>query len=105
MKAAIGKEAGQPPIYGNFQEPSSASDELRIRVTAAAITNVTKSRAAGMHDSTTNEFPFVVGVDGVGPLDDGRRVYVALPRALWQHGGARSCQTTREIDPLGEMSN
>jgi NADPH:quinone reductase-like Zn-dependent oxidoreductase len=80
MKAAIVRAAGQPPIYGNFPEPEPASDERHIRVTAAAISQVVKSRAAGVHYSSTHQLPFVVGVDGVGRLDDGSRVYFALPR-------------------------
>jgi NADPH:quinone reductase-like Zn-dependent oxidoreductase len=80
MKAAIVRAAGQPPIYENFPEPQPASDERHIRVTAASISQVVRSRAAGTHYSSTEEFPFVVGVDGVGRLDDGSRVYFALPR-------------------------
>ncbi len=80
MKAAIVREAGQPPVYGDFPEPTPASDERRIRVTASAISQVARSRAAGTHYSSTGPFPFVVGIDGVGRLDDGSRVYFALPR-------------------------
>lgn len=79
MKAAIVRAAGQPPVYADFAEPAPASDERRIRVTAAAISQVVKSRAAGNHYSSMGQFPFVVGVDGVGRLDDGSRVYFALP--------------------------
>lgn len=81
MKAAIVRVAGELPIYGDFPEPTLASGECRIRVTAAAISQLVKGRAAGRHYSSTTQFPFVVGVDGVGRLDDGSRVYFALPRA------------------------
>jgi hypothetical protein len=49
-------------------------------VTAAAISQVTKSRASGRHYSALGQFPFVVGIDGVGRLDNGQRVYFILPR-------------------------
>ncbi len=81
MKAAIVVEAGQTPIYGDFKEPVPASGEVRARVSAAALSNVVKSRASGTHYSSSGDLPFVVGIDGVGQLDDGRRVYFALPRA------------------------
>jgi NADPH:quinone reductase-like Zn-dependent oxidoreductase len=81
MKAAIVREAGKQPVYGDFREPTPGSGERRIHVTAAAISQVAKSRAAGIHYSSTGQFPFVVGVDGVGRLDDGSRVYFALPQA------------------------
>ena len=80
MKAAIVLAAGQPPVYGNFQDPEPASGEHHVRVTAAAISQVVRSRAAGTHYSSEQQFPFVVGVDGVGRLDDGSRVYFVLPR-------------------------
>lgn len=81
MKAAIVTAAGKPPVYGNFPEPAPMAGERRVHVTAAAISQVTKSRAAGSHYSSTGQFPFVAGVDGVGRLDDGSRVYFVLPRA------------------------
>jgi len=80
VKAAVVRAAGQPPLYGVFPEPAPASDERRIRITAAAISQTVKSRAAGTHYSSTDQYPFVVGIDGVGRLDDGSRVYFALPR-------------------------
>ena len=58
-----------------------APGESRVTVTAAAISHVVKSRASGTHYSSSGQFPFVVGIDGVGRLDDGRRVYFVLPRA------------------------
>jgi NADPH:quinone reductase-like Zn-dependent oxidoreductase len=81
MKAAIVVEAGKTPIYGEFEEPVAAQGEVQVTVSAAALSNVVKSRASGTHYSSSGELPFVVGVDGVGRLDDGRRVYFALPRA------------------------
>src|SRR5271168_3453242 len=81
MKAAMVVEAGQTPIYGDFKEPIPADGEVRVTVSAAALSNVVKSRASGTHYSSSGELPFVVGIDGVGRLDDGRRVYFVLPEA------------------------
>ncbi|RUZ72263.1 zinc-binding alcohol dehydrogenase family protein [Mesorhizobium sp. M7A.F.Ca.US.006.01.1.1] len=81
MKAAIVSSAGQTPVYGDFPEPVPAAGESRIEVSTAAISHVVKSRASGPHYSSSGHFPFVVGIDGVGRLDDGSRVYFALPRA------------------------
>jgi NADPH:quinone reductase-like Zn-dependent oxidoreductase len=81
MKAAIVTGVGQMPIYGDFANPLPADGESRIAVSAAAISQVVKSRASGKHYSSSGHFPFVVGIDGVGRLDDGRRVYFAMPRA------------------------
>ena len=88
MKAAIVVEAGKTPIYGDFQEPVPAKGEVQVTVSAAALSNVVKSRASGTHYSSSGQLPFVVGIDGVGRLDDGRRVYFVLPQsAVWKHGG------------------
>jgi NADPH:quinone reductase-like Zn-dependent oxidoreductase len=81
MKAAIVTGVGQMPIYGDFADPLASDGESRIAVSASAISQVVKSRASGKHYSSSGSFPFVVGIDGVGRLDDGRRVYFAMPRA------------------------
>ena len=81
MKAAIISKAGEAPVYGDFSEPRPSRGESRIAVTAAAVSHVVKSRASGAHYSSSGKFPFVVGIDGVGRLDDGRRVYFVLPTA------------------------
>jgi NADPH:quinone reductase-like Zn-dependent oxidoreductase len=81
MKAAIVRARGQIPVYGDFSEPIPSPGENRVTVTAAAISHVTRSRASGTHYSASNLFPFVVGIDGVGRLDDESRVYFVLPRA------------------------
>jgi NADPH:quinone reductase-like Zn-dependent oxidoreductase len=81
MKAAIVVQAGKTPIYGDFKEPVPANGEVQVTVSAAALSNVVKSRASGTHYSSCGQLPFVVGIDGVGHLDDGRRVYFVLPKA------------------------
>lgn len=81
MKAAIVESAGQTPVYGEFREPVPAGTERRIIVSAAAVSHLVKNRASGAHYSSPGTLPFVVGVDGVGRLDDGRRVYFAFPQA------------------------
>jgi NADPH:quinone reductase-like Zn-dependent oxidoreductase len=81
VKAAIVAEAGKTPVYGDFKEPVPANGEVQVTVSAAALSNVVKSRASGTHYSSSGRPPFVVGIDGVGHLDDGRRVHFVLPRA------------------------
>lgn len=81
MKAAIVYESGQLPVYGDFPEPAPAPGENRITVAAAAMSPVVKSRASGRHYSSSGQYPFIVGIDGVGRLDNGTWVYFILPRA------------------------
>lgn len=81
MKAAVVVEAGQAPVYTDFEEPVPKQGEVRVTVSAAALSNLVKSRASGAHYSSSGQLPFVAGVDGVGRDDDGRRLYFVLPRA------------------------
>ncbi len=79
MKVAIVFQKGEFPKYvEDFEEPIIRNEnELLISVKASAIKNLDKMRASGKHYSTENENwePKIVGGDGVGLLDDGRRVY------------------------------
>ncbi|WLR91646.1 quinone oxidoreductase family protein [Shinella zoogloeoides] len=81
MRAAMVSAMGIEPALGEIDLPIPLEGENRVKVAAAAISHVTKARASGAHYSANDEFPFVVGVDGVGRLDDGSRVYFALPRS------------------------
>ena len=100
MKAAIVRAAGQKPVYGDFAEPIAAPGESRITVMAAALSPLARARAAGAHYSVSGAFPAVVGVDGVGRLDDGRRVYFLLPRAPWGAMAEFAVAPAMQIAPL-----
>lgn len=76
MKAAILYKSGTTPKYGEIEAPVKTSDEQHvIHVKAAAVKNLDKARVSGKHYASYRTFPTVVGVDGVGELEDGTRVY------------------------------
>jgi NADPH:quinone reductase-like Zn-dependent oxidoreductase len=108
MKAAIVLEAGRTPVYGDFKEPVLGEGEVRINVTAAALSNIVRSRASGRHYSSSGDLPFVVGIDGVGRLDDGRRVYFVLPQpplgSMSQRTVVRSGQCVALPDGLDDVT-
>ncbi len=108
MQAAIVRGPEQTPVYGNFAEPLPTASEHRITVTAAALSQVVRSRASGAHYSASGQFPFVVGVDGVGRLDDGQRVYFILPRAPFGSMAERTvvtrAQCVRLPDALDDVT-
>jgi NADPH:quinone reductase-like Zn-dependent oxidoreductase len=81
MKAGVVVQSGKTPIFGDFRDPVEETGEVQVTVSAASLSNVVKSRASGSHYSSSGDLPFVVGIDGVGHLDDGRRVYFVLPKA------------------------
>jgi NADPH:quinone reductase-like Zn-dependent oxidoreductase len=80
MKAAVVHSFDHPPRFGTFAEPDPGPDEVVVSVHASALSPLVKSQTAGKHYSSEAVFPFVPGVDGVGTLADGRRVYFAFPR-------------------------
>jgi NADPH:quinone reductase-like Zn-dependent oxidoreductase len=100
MKAAIVREAGQTPVYGDIAEPVPGAGEHHIAVTAAAISHVVKSRASGKHYSSSGQFPFVVGIDGVGRLEDGSRVYFVMPQAPYGSMAERAVVPASRCLPL-----
>jgi NADPH:quinone reductase-like Zn-dependent oxidoreductase len=80
MKAAVVESFESPPRYGTFAEPVAGPNETLVAVSAAALSPLVKAQSAGKHYSSEASFPFVPGVDGVGTLPDGRRVYFAFPK-------------------------
>ncbi len=82
MNAAVVRQAGALPEYGKFDDPTAEQGEVLVTMRAAALSNLTRGRAAGTHySSDAGAGAFVPGVDGVGVTADGRRVYGLLPRA------------------------
>ncbi|EFM11037.1 Alcohol dehydrogenase zinc-binding domain protein [Paenibacillus curdlanolyticus YK9] len=79
MKAAIVKEKGTNPVVGQYEAPVATEGQVLINVSAAALSRVSKYRSMGMHYSSAAHFPLVAGIDGVGTLQDGSRVYFVLP--------------------------
>jgi NADPH:quinone reductase-like Zn-dependent oxidoreductase len=79
MKAAVITKPGGTPVFADFDDPVPQVDEELVVVTASALSHVTKSRASGSHYASPGNLPAVVGIDGVGRTQDGRRVYFVLP--------------------------
>jgi NADPH:quinone reductase-like Zn-dependent oxidoreductase len=100
MKAAIVQAAGHAPIYGDFREPQASEGEAVVAVTASALSQVAKGRASGSHYSSSGRYPFVAGIDGVGRLADGQRVYFVLPSVPFGGMAERTLAPTRQCIPL-----
>jgi NADPH:quinone reductase-like Zn-dependent oxidoreductase len=83
MQAAVVNVLGQSPRYQSFPEPEPQPGEALIQVRAAGLHPIVKALASGSHYSGTAEVPVVPGVDGVGTLPDGSRVYFAFARKPW----------------------
>jgi len=77
MHAAVLHTIGIVPRYGEFPEPVIGDNdgEVIVHVHAASLKPVDKQLASGSHYASSSEVPRVCGSDGVGHLDDGRRVF------------------------------
>src|SRR5579862_926063 len=76
MKAAVLGQLGKPPRFEEFAEPTANNaDEVVIRVRAASLKPVDKQMAAGSHYASPRALPVICGMDGVGELEDGTRVF------------------------------
>lgn len=75
MKAAVVTAQGTKPSYTDFRRPEPSAGEYIVEVRASALSQLARGKAAGRHYSSSKVYPQVAGVDGVGRLDDGRRVY------------------------------
>jgi NADPH:quinone reductase-like Zn-dependent oxidoreductase len=81
MNAAVVSSYDAAPRFGAFEEPVAGEGELLVNVTAAGLHPIVKALANGSHYGSTGVFPFVPGVDGVGRLADGRRVFFGAVRS------------------------
>lgn len=65
------------PACADIPEPIPQRGELLITMKAAALKHLDRSRASGQHYSVYSETsqPRVIGGDGIGLLENGRRVY------------------------------
>ncbi len=75
MNAAVVHSFDAPPRYSSFDDPVPSEKQQIVKVTAAGLHRVVKALANGSHYGSTTKPPFIPGIDGVGRLSDGTRVY------------------------------
>src|SRR3954470_9303739 len=75
MKAAVIDTPGALPHIRDFPEPVPGENELLVHVRAAGLHPIVKAIASGSHYASQSKLPMVCGVDGVGTLENGARVY------------------------------
>jgi NADPH:quinone reductase-like Zn-dependent oxidoreductase len=75
MNAAVLHGFDQSPHFEQFPEPTAEENEVIVHVHAAALKPVDRQIAWGSHYASPKKLPVVCGVDGVGCLEDGTRIY------------------------------
>src|SRR5260370_13052274 len=102
MKAAVLHAFGQSPRYEDFADPQATEGEVLVRVKAASLKNVDKMMASGSHYDRLPDLPCVCGVDGVGHLDDGARVYCGGARPPYRMMAERALVSRGRCLPIPE---
>jgi NADPH:quinone reductase-like Zn-dependent oxidoreductase len=107
MNAAVLHAFNESPRFERFSEPKVAEEnEVIVHVRAAALKPIDKQMASGSHYAAFCALPVVCGMDGVGCLDDGRRVFFGGPRrpfgAMAEHTVVRRGQCFPVPDDLDD---
>src|SRR5271167_1722347 len=100
MHAAVVNTLGPPPQYQEFPDPAAGENEVLVNVTAAGLHPSVKARASGTHYASGGEVPAVPGIDGVGTLADGSRVFFAAVRPKYGTIAERSVASRSMMIPL-----
>jgi NADPH2:quinone reductase len=102
MYAAVVHSFDAPPRYTTFADPVAGEGEKLVTVTAAGLHPIVKALAKGTHYGSSGELPFIAGIDGVGKLEDGTRVYFGIARSPFGTFAERSLAASWMCLPLPE---
>jgi NADPH2:quinone reductase len=100
MNAAVLHTFGSPPRFEHFPDPVPNEGEALVQVRAASLKPVDKQLAEGAHFASPRALPLVCGVDGVGMLEDGTRVFFGGPRAPYGAMAERTVVSRRFCFPV-----
>jgi len=100
MKAAVLHAIAKPPRFEDFPDPVAGQNEAIVTVRAASLKPVDKQMADGSHYAAPRELPAVCGLDGVGLLEDGTRVFFGGPRAPYGGMAQRTVAHRMRCFPL-----
>jgi NADPH:quinone reductase-like Zn-dependent oxidoreductase len=76
MQAAVVTSFDEPPHYQEFDVPTPSNEnQAVVDVLAVGLHPRVRTDASGKHYTSTGELPMIPGVDGVGRMTDGTRIY------------------------------
>jgi len=105
MNAAVLHTISRPPHFAQFPEPVAEENEVIVHVRAAALKPIDKQIASGSHYAAYRKLPVVCGMDGVGCLDDGTRVFFAGPRPPYGSMAERTVVSRARCFPIPDNVN
>ncbi len=102
MKAAVIHTFGAAPHFEEFPDPTPGAGEALVQVLAAGLHPIVRVLADGSHYGSTHTLPMIPGIDGVGRLDDGTRVYFGMTRPPYGTMAERAVVPRQMCLPLPE---
>jgi NADPH:quinone reductase-like Zn-dependent oxidoreductase len=101
MHAAVVRSFDRPPRYETYDTPEpTGPDETLVDVLAVGLHPRVRTGASGRHYTSTGRLPMIPGIDGVGRLADGQRIYFACPDDAWGSMADRAVVDLRQTVPL-----
>jgi NADPH:quinone reductase-like Zn-dependent oxidoreductase len=100
MNAAVLHTFDEPPHFEQFPEPVAEDNEVIVHVRAAALKPIDKQMANGSHYAAYRKLPVVCGVDGVGRMDDGTRVFFGGARPPYGSMAQRTVVSRSRCFPI-----
>jgi NADPH:quinone reductase-like Zn-dependent oxidoreductase len=73
--AAVVKTLGQIPVYELIDLPPPTTNQVQVQVIAAGAHRVVRAIASGRHYVKPKTMPLIPGIDGVGTLSNGKKIY------------------------------
>jgi len=106
MHAGVVRSFDRSPRYETFDEPDPIGpDQVVVEVLAAGLHPRVRSGASGRHYTSTGSLPMIPGIDGVGRLPDGGKVYFAVDDDTWGSMAERAVVDLRRTVPLPEQAD
>jgi NADPH:quinone reductase-like Zn-dependent oxidoreductase len=103
MHAAVVRSFDHPPRYETYDTPEpTAVDEALVDVLAVGLHPRVRTGASGRHYTSTGTLPMIPGIDGIGRLPNGQRVYFVSPDDTWGSMAERAIVNVRQIVLLPE---
>jgi NADPH:quinone reductase-like Zn-dependent oxidoreductase len=104
MNAAVVEQPDQAPKYQSFPDPVAEDGEVLVRARAAGLHPIVKGLASGAHYASAKgkQEASVPGIDGVGVLEDGSRVYFVFVRRPWGTLAERAAAPRKMCIPVPE---
>ena len=105
VHAAVVTSFDEPPHYQEFDVPTPGEGQELVDVLAVGLHPRVRSGAAGTHYTSTGQLPLIPGVDGVGRMADGTRVYFVAGDELPGPMAEKAVVDTRRMVALPETAD